>query len=171
MNTNFSSFKMYFEVTTNLLIKLLDKFHTEVNESLNRLYELFIIIRARYYNFEFITEIEIVDELKELFEKSNNFKISLESVVSIYDDLKNRRMYVLDFVERNIASNGHDVVKSNNDIVDYLDKYKINNQIFDNLINVCQKEVDVMSMTFVNYNFLIEFKEPNSLDHYLRIVN
>jgi hypothetical protein len=170
MNTN--SFKIYLESTTQLLLNILTKFYVQVNLSVDRLYELFIVIRQRYYNFQFINPEEIIiTELQELSEVSKIYVFHLEDVKRKYEELEKGRKGIMDFIEDSVISSLNDNEVQKEILVDYLNTHKAHNVIFANLINLCTKEVDVMKKTFINYNSLIEFKELNPFNHYLHIIN
>ena len=170
MNT--TSFKIYLESSTQILLNMLTKFYVQVNLGVDRLYELFVAIRQRYYNFQFIKPEEtIITELKDLYEVSTLYPIHLNEVRMKFEELEKGRKGIMDFMEDNIISKLNDNESQKETLVEYITTHKAQNAIFENLMNLCTKEVYIMKKTFINYNYLIEYKEMNPLNHYLHIFN
>ena len=162
---------MYLESTSKFLIQLLHEFRLEINETLNRLYEIYVILRRRYYNFEFLKEEVIIHELKVLFKKSKMYQYLLVEAEAKFDQTKRSRDDIIEFIESIVISKMSENNKERESLVEYIDDHKRQNGLFENIMKICSNEIDIMKKTFIDYKYLVEYKELNAFDHNLYSIN
>ncbi len=161
---------MYLESTSKFLIQLLHEFRLEINETLNRLYEIYVILRRRYYNFEFLKEQVIIHELKALFKKSKMYQNVLVEAQAKFDETKRSRDDIIEFIESIVISKMSEN-KQRESLVEYTNEHKRQNGLFEDIMKICSNEIDIMKKTFIDYKYLVEYKEVNAFNHNLYSIN